>query len=373
MKKTALIIITLSACVGCGESAGIDEHGIISAPLPVIGEAGPVHQSKSFIIESAVSQGEAELSVPVDTPENASLVILGEDNAVVKTSTSNELSGQSFNEPDLATVNLPSTGRTFSITHFRRGKQSVKLEKLSRDRVSVIVAQPKSPLNLELQVRPLSVRSGDSAVIEARLRDERIPSQATVIAEYGIGDSLQLKDDGIAPDAVKGDGVFTATMIAPDVDTFKKINVRIKADGNRHNGTAFKRNSAASIMVTRAGTKINSAGISSDSGSITIPVSAPSSFNARIDIVYGSGSNAVAWSRKDMVVLKKDSVITISRQTASMSADKAIIRVLNHDTKGLEDEVMIALTPEGISSADMTETVKDLPVAKKQSALTYGD
>jgi hypothetical protein len=373
MKRTILIIITLSACIGCGESSGIEEHGIMSAPLPVIGDAGPVHQSKSFIIESEVSQGEAELTVTVDTPENASLVILGEENAVAKTSAQNELSGQSFDEPDLKTLNLPSTGRSFNLGNFRKGKQRVNLEKLSKDKVTAIVAQPKSPLNLELQVRPLSVRSGDTATIEARLRDEKIPSQAAVVAEYGTNSYLTLKDDGIAPDAIKGDGIFTAQIIAPDVDTFKKINIRIKAAGSRHNGISFARNSSASILVTRPGTKINTAGISSEKESITIPISAPLKFNARIDVIYGSSNTAVAWSRKDMVTLKKDSIVTISRQAASLSADKAIIRVLNHDTKGLEDEVAIALIPLGSQPVEQNNAVKELPDAKKQSAQAYGD
>jgi hypothetical protein len=376
MNKILFIIIILSVCIGCGDSSGFEEHGIMSDTMPGIGEAGPLHQSQSCIIESNASQGEAEITIPVDTPEEASFVLLGEENAVVKTSSQINLSGTLFNEPELKKFNLPSTGTSYSLSHFSKGSQIVKFKKLSKGKARIFVSQPKSPLNLELQVKPLSVRSGEKVTIEARLRDQQPVYQAVVVAEYGINNSAALKDDGIAPDAVKEDGVYTVQITAPDVAAFKKTTIRVRASGSRFNRFSFLRNSSAAILVTRAGTKIDAAAATTNNEHITIPVKASSPFNARIDIMYGRENTAIAWSRKDMVFLNNDSVVSLSRPTETLAADKAVIRVLNHDTKGLEDEVVIALTPEAalfVKKNEKKSAAAEMPSVKKQSAQQFGE
>lgn len=373
MKQLILIIITGLFC-GCGNFSAHHEQGALDAAFPQIKESGPVHQSKLFTVDSTVINGQAEVSVPLDTPEDAAMVILGEENAVLKSSASNPISGRSFAEPELKSMNLPSMGINFELKNLNAGSHKLKLEKLTKGSVKVLISQPKSPLTLEFQVKPLAAKSGEMVVIEARISDEQLPGWTSVTANYIGCPELTLKDDGVQPDSAPHDGVFTGTFTAPEVRGFQKITIHVRAGGTRYNGSSFMRNASASLMVNSGGTIIKKESITESKNDLKIPVTASCAYNARVEIIYGSGDKAVAWERKDVEMQANENIISITRQDGALSADHALIRILNCETKGLEDEVEIQLTSAPAVSAQNAGVRKfDISLEKIRSGKIFGD
>lgn len=374
MKKLILIALCAFAYSGCGDntSFAVEESGSLSADFPSVKESGPVHQSKNCIVESASSNGEAELTVPLDTPEDAVMVVLGEDSAALKSS-SKAIKGTAFDEPDLAAMNLPSVGVNYSLSSLKTGSHAMKLTNLKKGSFKAIISQPKSPLSLYLKVTPLAARSGETVTVEATIADDRTPAKAAVVAVYN-GNIAVLKDDGVSPDVAASDGVFTGSFAAPDVAAFSPVNVSVQAIGTRFNGSPFSRNSFATIMVNPAGTSIDPTKVAATKESLVIPVSAEKPFDARIDVIYGNKSSSIAYTKKECAVGEGSNEISLARSGESLSADRAVIRVLNSETKGLEEEIEVALTPyTAVKSVKAASVKAELPASKKRAALLYGN
>lgn len=75
---------------------------------------------------------------------------------------------------------------------------------------------PKQPQMSKAGIAPSVLKPGDTGVMSVDVRDRYAIVQrveATVVGEPDI--VFKLKDDGIAPDAAAGDGIWTMDVIVP--------------------------------------------------------------------------------------------------------------------------------------------------------------
>ena len=104
----------------------------------------------------------------------------------------------------------------------------------------------------ELRVSaPAQAAAGSDFTVEAGVYENDVrQTGGTFTASLG-GDTVVLHDDGIAPDSVAGDGVFSGTLTAPASGT---ADVTFAASGTDAEGAAYTRDAEAlvSVAVPRA-------------------------------------------------------------------------------------------------------------------------
>jgi len=343
MKKLLTILsITLFIMSGIALAS---ESGIIDpSPFPKVGKPGPAANSRFFVLEGVIENGTAELSFPIDTPSKAIALVLGEKS--VKAFTGQKaLSPISFSNEELSRVNVPSDNTRFNLDQLSPGKQSLALHGLSGEKyVRVVIGQPESPLALEVQVMTLAPHSGDSVTATAQIKDERLPGETFIKGILEDRTSFDLRDDGLNGDESAGDGIYTGTFTAPAVEGFKGINIHFTADGKRFNGMEFRRNALGSVMVTNPIGKVLKEGISVGPETIIVPLKAAIG-KFRVEIIFGVNGTSLAYSREEIVQTGAISEVMLPLPQAALAADRAIVRLLNMETLGLEDEFEIQLTP----------------------------
>jgi hypothetical protein len=343
MKKlTTILTITLFIMSGiclASESGTLDP-----VAFPKVGNAGPVAKSKFFVLESAIENGKAEVSFSLDTPRKAMVLVLGEK-SVKAFSGQKVLDALSFNDEELSRVNIPADNTRFNLESLLPGKQTLSLQGLTGEKyVRMVVAQPESPLELEVQVSPLAPHSGDKVMVTAQIKDETLPAEADIIGFLSDQTSFNLRDDGMNGDASAGDGIFTGTFIAPAVEGFEGINIHFTAEGKRLDGLEFRRNALGSVMVTNPIGKVLKESIVTNTESISIPLKAAQG-KFRVEVIFGVNGIALAYSREETVQTGEATTVILPLPQEALAADRAIVRLLNMENLGLEDEFEIQLTP----------------------------
>lgn len=343
MKKLITILsITIFIMTGICLAS---ESGIINpAPFPKIGKPGPVTQSKFFVLESIINNGNAEVSFPIDTPRKAMILVLGEK-SVKAFAGQKALAPMSFRDEEMSRVNIPADNTRFNLDTLLPGKQSLTLYGLNGEKYArMVVAQPESPLALEIQVFPLAPHSGDTVTVTAQIKDEKLPAEAAIKGILADQTLFSLQDDGLNGDETAGDGIYTGSFIAPAVEGFKGMNIRFSAEGKRFDGMEFRRNVLGSVMVTNPAAKVLKEGITVGTESITVPLKAANG-KFRVEIIFGVNGTSLAYSREETVQTGKGSEVILAIPPAALAADRAMVRLLNMETLGLEDEFEIQLTP----------------------------
>jgi hypothetical protein len=366
MKKLTTILTITLFIISCiclaSESGALDP-----VPFPKAGKPGPVAKSKFFVLESTVNNGMAEVSFSIDTPRKAMIVVLGEKSAQAF-SGQKALSPMSFNDEELSRVNIPADNTRFNLDTLSPGKQSLTLQGLTGEKyVRMVVAQPESPLELEVQVAPLAPRSGDKVTVTAQIKDEALPAEADIKGILADQTSFNLQDNGLNGDETAGDGIYTGTFIAPTVEGFEGINIHFTADGKRLDGMEFRRNVLGTVMVTNPVGKILKESIAVRPESIMVPLK-DANGKFRVEILFGVNGTALAYSREETVQAGEVAAVTLPLPQAALAADRAIVRLLNMQTLGLEDEFEIQLTP--IQAApDFNAIPRETPQMPKSKAL----
>ena len=77
---------------------------------------------------------------------------------------------------------------------------------------------------------------------------------------------------------------------------------------------------------------------------ITVPVRAAEG-RYRVAAVFGYDGSTLAYSREDFQLDGASANITLPMPTEALAANRVLIRLLNKDNLGLEDECELALTP----------------------------
>ncbi|GMW00341.1 MAG: hypothetical protein AMXMBFR84_14790 [Candidatus Hydrogenedentota bacterium] len=94
----------------------------------------------------------------------------------------------------------------------------------------------RQPQMSEAAIVPAALKPGESAVISAKITDkQRIVDRVVAIVKEDTRMKLMLKDDGLAPDAKAGDGVWTVEVEVPFMAAPGKYTLEITAF-NREGG-----------------------------------------------------------------------------------------------------------------------------------------
>lgn len=371
MRKVTLLLVFALLLTGSVNAA---EWGLMEpAAYPGKGAAGPAHHSKFFVVSAPVVNGEAEVTLPLTNSRGALAVVLG-DRPSRAWAREKALPRKEFIEPELEVMDLPGEGVRFGLDALAPGEHRIRLQGLAKPSVQVAVAEPESPVELVLQVRPLAVRSGEEVVVSAQVVDEAPVARAQVVASLGNGARLVLKDDGQAPDQHAGDGVFTAVFVAPEVPGMQPVEVQVKAVGARAKGEPFMRVALAAVMVTKPATGIAEEGVSLGQENLVVPLK-PATGRFRVEVLYAAQGTTFAWAQEDVNLSGAAAQVSLPRPQETWGADMALVRLLNMDTLGVEAELEVALTPLA-APPDFrvkAQAAPVLPPSKAEAARRFGD
>ncbi|MCP3942576.1 MAG: hypothetical protein GY710_13965 [Desulfobacteraceae bacterium] len=349
-----------------------DQSGAL-APLTFSGpkEAGPFHYSKSYVLEKTVTAGEADLDLMIDTPTGAIAVVMGEQDIRAQTQ-EKKMDGISYFDSDLEIMDLPGMGTRFNLDKMKPGKFNMKISNAKRQFVSMIVVQPESPLVLKARLTPLAAKVGEPITVEAQLNDEDkiFHKDIQIRAKLATGHNFKLRDDGKKADKIAGDGVFSGKFTTPKVKGLQNIKVHLKAEGKRgSSANDFHRTCIISVMVT-AQTSRFPYDIQVNNTGILVPVQAAQG-RYRLSVIYGAQGKKIAWAQKDFTLTGQDKKIQVNHPRQALGADQAVIRLLNYNTRGLEDEQLVEFHPPGGIKyrSNYQPTLKTLPESKQNSLL----
>ncbi len=354
------------------------EMGSLNGKMPVVNGKAPIHKTKYFVAHGEVVNGKVILNVPISS-SNPLIVLLGEKADSVYMDSVYKLKSKRFNTPELENMEVPGVGTRVDGKNIAPGYHTFvfNVKSAKKSAIDVVISEPDSPIEMKLVAEPLSVRVGDSVIIKADL-GKNVSSLKTMVKAVIKGkDIVFLKDDGEYPDEVKGDGVFTGSLIADTDKPFSPEMVKVEVIGVTKDGFPFMRSGTTSFMVTKATTFIDG-GIVERGSSIVVPL-APAEGRYRVEIIFGNEDKALAYVRDDVVLDGNGKNIILPRPVEAMAANRAIVRVLNMDTLGVEVEEEVFVHQFKDFDEDrylLKEKKKEKPVlpeSKKKAAEKYGD
>ncbi|GEM_PF-1510009 len=354
------------------------EMGAVSGKMPVLHGKAPVHKTKYFVAHGEVVNGKVVVNVPISSA-NPLIVLLGEKADSVYMDSVYKLKSRRFNTPELENMEVPGVGTRVDAKNITPGYHTFvfNVKSAKKAPVDVVVSEPDSPVELKLVAEPLSVKVGDTVTIKADL-GKNVSSLKTVVKAIikGFGE-IDLKDDGEYPDEVKGDGIFSGSLVAYSEKSFQPEMVKVEVIGVTRNGVPFMRSGTTSFMVTKPTTFIDGS-IQENGNVISIPL-APAEGRYRIEVIYGNEDHALAYAREDVVLKGEGKNIVIPRPFEAMAANRAVVRVLNMDTLGVEVEEELFVKQFADFNEDLYLLKEKkmhknvLPESKRRAAEKYGD
>ncbi len=366
----------LLAVLFLGSMAFALETGSLNGPMPTVKGKAPVHSSKYFVVTSELQDGKAAFNIPVSV-SNPIIVLMGAQSDKVVMDGELSLMSKAYNTPELEHMEIPGLGTKVEVSDIRKGFHTISFvcKETKAGTVNLVVAEPESPVELKVSVTPLSVKVGDSVIITADLGKEVSPVKTFVKAIIKGDTEIELRDDGQYPDEVMGDGIFSGSIIADTDKAFDSKMVKIQVVGVTKDNVPFMRDASASFMVTSPTVYVD--GVISDNGnSITVPLSSAEG-RYRVEVIYGHGENALAYVRDDIVLDGSAKQVVLPRPTQALAADRAVVRVLNMDTLGVEVDTEIPVVNLGDFNEEKyrMKSVNEniLPESKKKAAELYGD
>jgi hypothetical protein len=343
--KKQILILSVCLLVFIGLSFAAESGPLSPAPFQKAGQPGPVANSKLFILDAPIVSGKAQVILPIDTPKNAIFLVLGEPSVRAFTGDQMALEPMIIRENEMKRMNMPAANTRFNLNLLSAGKQMLYLQGLKgKSTVKMVVSQPDTQLNMNLQVTPLATRSGEVVTVTARFDDVSATQKVAVNAALANQPLFLLNDNGLNGDKQADDGIYSASFNAPQVKGFKGINIRISASGERFDGTPFLRNGISSVMVTNPVSAIIEEKVAVSPAGITVPVQAANG-RFRVVAIFGFEGTTLAYSRDDVTLSGTNKNITLPLPKEALAANRVLIKLLNHQTLGLEDEVEINLTP----------------------------
>jgi hypothetical protein len=369
MKK---ITTLLSICllVICGFSLAEESGPVIPDTFPGVGKASPVVKSKFFVTEAPVKNGTALVSIALDAPRNGVALVLGEPSVRAFDARSQALEPLSFKDEEMKRMNLPAANTRFNLDGLSAGRQVLTLHDIENAKfVRLVISQPESTLGLRVQVSPLAVRCGEDVLLTARIADDQLPREATVEAALPNGTTFRLNDNGQDGDVKADDGIYSGTFKAPAVMGFQAVNIRFTAEGKTYAGNDFRRNAINSVMITQPRGKIFTGRVVANPAGISVPLEVEQG-NYRVEVIFGYNDVSLAYARENFVHEGGTYVVRMGLPQEARPANRAVVRLLNKDTLGLEQEIEIALSPtQGPPDLDkLAPRAPRMPESKKKAA-----
>ena len=246
------------------------------------------------------------------------------------------------------------------VLHVARAEAGIYTLGLQRrnaeDPVTVVVAEPDSPVVMITTAEPLSRGRGEPITLRARLREGSSPiTDASVtarVAAPGVAatEPVELFDDGRHGDGIAGDGVFAAT-IRDLGDEAGLWDVRFEAEGAATEGRPFARTGSAGFVTEPLtarllGESVDAKVVDTDRGRVLrveakALVDVPGQF--RLDVIVAGSADAearrsaVAWGELTQSLTRGTSALSIEIPIAAAESESlhCDIRLVSLDPVGL--------------------------------------
>jgi len=368
--KNTILIICFSLIIAGGIAFASESGTVSPAPFPKVGQKSPPINSKFFVMEAEVKNGTASVTIPLDTPSKGIALVLGEPSIKAFAVGKQALEPLSFQDNEMKKINLPAKNTRFNLDPLSPGRQSINLSGIKNGKsVHMVISQPESPLQMQVQTAPLAARCGEKVTVTAAILDKQFPQQVEITAALPGKSPFNLNDSGLNGDQTPGDGVYSGTFTAPRVNGFQGVNIRFTAKGKRFDGIEFQRNAINSVMVTQPQTQILRQQVASSPDSIIVPVKAARG-KYRIEIIFGYDGTAFAYARRNFTMWGTPAEVKLPIPEEALAANQALIRLLNKNTLGLEEEFEIQLTPTQPPPdfSSLGENTPTMPESKKLAA-----
>lgn len=322
--------------------------------------SNPIHRSFLYELHVPIKYKTGTAEVVLDTPSGAILLFTEERPEFI------EVIDQTTEERKTLHIQEGSDlGYEVDLSDLTPGKYLFKFHGVMSDRLNCIVSQPESPLILALQVSPLMVRSGHDLEITAFFQDKIPVKSATLTATLSRGGERNFIS--------KGDGTYQLNFVGPAFEKpIEEIDVNVVAVGERADGSPFKRERMVSFKVLTPITKIAPEIFVNEAGDMDItlfPIEGKAPF--RLDVYYGSQGKKIAWAREDFILADEKKTIFIPRPGIARASDRALLKLINLNTFGVEDERLIPMPSDPIATKQVPNTVRSLLTLpdKKRKAL----
>lgn len=166
--------------------------------------------------------------------------------------------------PD-AGIDLPGAREAVLVTAAEPGLHQVEVQVgVKAAAVTVVAAEPESPVTLTAWAGPLSRQPGQPVTVHAVLRDgERALFGARVSARLAAprkaaGRAFLLHDDGRHGDGAADDGEYAATVNPREAAAAGLWSVRFEATGRDAQGLAFERTGSSGFVTERGTARLGS-------------------------------------------------------------------------------------------------------------------
>jgi hypothetical protein len=248
-------------------------------------------------------------------------------------------------------LDLPGALEALEVRDAEPGTYLLDVETEGRAAVSVVVAEPESPVALTTWAGPLSHRPGDAVVLGATLRDGRQPVAARVTARLAgpkgtAGEPVELLDDGLHGDGPAGDGAYGARVEgAANAPGF--WSVRFDAAGVDGRGASFERTSSSGFMTESGAASLDAARATAGRG---LHVAAVADVRVagryRLDVLVATPPDAdgrqvgVAWAQspRTLAVGRTPLALTLSPESLGDAAGGPLfvdVRLVGLDAPGV--------------------------------------
>ena len=377
MKTTRFVLIAflLAAfplAAADGVTVGAFAPGDAYAPPP---DHAPARASRASVRTVAVADGQASLDLPVSGGGRVlvwTVVNGGRASVALRTAGGRALAAGEERSGDGTLRRVPigseemgldlhGAQEAIEVRDAEAGVYTLEVESPGAAAVTVVVAEPESPLVLSTWAGPLSRRPGEPLVLGATLREGRQPVGGRVTArlagpEGKAGDAVALFDDGRHQDGAAGDGVFAARVdagaMAPGF-----WSVRFDASGQDARGNAFLRTSSSGFMSESGAAVLTAARAVAGRGlRVSADASVALAGRYRLDVIVATRPDAagrqqgVAWAESARTLAAGAAVLdlTIPAETLGDAAGQPLfvdVRLVGLDAPGVS---RVTATADGV-------------------------
>lgn len=209
--------------------------------------------------------------------------------------------------------------------------------------VTVVAAEPDSPIVLSTWAAPLSRQPGEPVMLHARLRDgEAAIEDARVTAR--LASPL-----GRAFDPVElthaGDGLYTATLADLPEHAPGPWQVRFEADGVTAHGARFARTGSGELVAERGAARLGRVRTDVAGGAlrVTLPADIAIAGTYRLDVIAARDGASVAWAEGVRQLATGAATLTIELPLADIGTADGLtldVRLLGLDPMGVAGRVV---------------------------------
>jgi hypothetical protein len=247
------------------------------------------------------------------------------------------------------------------VDHAAAGTMHLELQSDRDEMVTVVAAEPDSPLKLVTWATPLSRRAGMPVTLFARVVEgattrDGATVRARMVAPSGTAlEERELFDDGAHNDGAAGDGLFAATVNDPGEEP-GFWQVCFDAAGRDSNGHAYQRTGGTSFMNERSEARLLERAVRGEvvgQGTervlrVTARATARREGNYRLDVIVAGPADAaggreqLAWSETTTFLKSGSNVMRVEIPAEGLDGELMLdVRLLGLDEVGVAGRAVV--------------------------------